>query len=129
MTIYGTVFSSFHTCLMYSFTCLLMQFYTLFKTVTTSFLSCTLFAVTGLHGSFTMYVMHKIYNLFNRFFWLFTLVFRVLLPMILPLFLLCCLTFLVCPLQMIISVVLFFPKMVSTMLNTSVTSSFFKMVF
>ena len=57
--IYVTGFSSFHTHLMYFFACLFMQFYTVFMTVTTNFLSCTLFNVTGLCGPFTLYVMRK----------------------------------------------------------------------
>ena len=77
--------------------------------VTTSFLGCTFFAVTSLCGSFSMYLMHKIYDLSNRFFHLLFCP-CVLLPVILPVFSFCYLTFFFWPLQLVILVVPCFPK-------------------
>ena len=39
----------------------------LFTIVSTHFLGCTLFAVTGLDGSFPLYLMHEIYDLCDWF--------------------------------------------------------------
>ena len=122
---YATDFSSFCAHLMYSFTCFIHALYMLFMIVTTSFLGCTLFAVIGLCGSFLMYLMHEICNLFDHFFWLFC----VLLPILLPASLLCCLTFLFQLLQQVVLVVPFFLKMASTMLNTSIISRILRLVF
>ena len=94
-------------------------------TVTISFSGHTTFAVTGLFGSFPLYLDAKTYNLSTGFTGHIFLVLSVILPIFLP----CCLTFFIQPLQLVVLVEPFSPKMASTMLNTSVIFSFLRLVF
>ena len=100
----------------------------LFMTITTNFLGCILFVVTGLFGSFPIYIMHKMYDLYH---WFSRLLLSLFLDSYMKSYLishLCCLTFLLRPLQLGMLVVPFLTKVPSTMLNTRIISSFLQLV-